>query len=318
MTDARSGPHHRPRAVGRRCCYGDVPSRVRDWVVARLGPVEVVREHIGGMSPGCATTLRTAAGDLVFVKAVGTTHGNPGSVELYRYELTVLAALPHAAHRPRLIDSYDDGTWVAVLLDHVEGRFADLRDERDFAAVAEVVTAQSVELTPPPEGFTPRAAADVAHKWLARWEEVAADPPRYLPDWATRRRDELLERVRRLPVRLDATTLCHFDVRDDNILVTPNGQVVLVDWGLACAGPSWLDAMSLALQLPDPDRSSAVLQASVAPTQLPVLVDTVVALAGSRAWTGEQPAPFGIPEMADFCRVDARHVFAVTERLVQR
>jgi hypothetical protein len=47
-----------------------------------------------------------------------------------------------------------------------------------------------------------------------------------------------------------------------------------------------------------------------------VLVDTALALAGSRAWTGAQPAPRGIPELADFCRADARRLFAVAEGLV--
>ena len=54
------------RAVGRRIAYSEVPAAVREYLRRRFGVHEVLAEHTGGMSPGCATTLATADGDRVF------------------------------------------------------------------------------------------------------------------------------------------------------------------------------------------------------------------------------------------------------------
>ena len=77
--------------------------------------------------------------------------------------------------------------------------------------------------------------------------ELAAGPAAALPAWVVSRFDELLVRVTRLPGELPATTLCHFDIRDDNLLVRPDGEVMVLDWGMARLGPSWTDLVLLAL-----------------------------------------------------------------------
>ena len=41
--------------------------------------------------------------------------------------------------------------------------------------------------------------------------------------------------------------LLHNDIRSDNILLTPDGRVVFVDWGMPCQGATWLDLMLFAL-----------------------------------------------------------------------
>ena len=37
--------------------------------------------------------------------------------------------------------------------------------------------------------------------------------------------------------------LVHWDIRNDNLLVRPTGEVVFVDWGAAGVGPDWLDPL---------------------------------------------------------------------------
>jgi hypothetical protein len=70
--------------------------------VSQVGPVAVVREQRGGMSAGCATSLQTGNGRLLFLKAVGAEQ-NPQTLELFRYETRVLRSLPavpYGRHSP--------------------------------------------------------------------------------------------------------------------------------------------------------------------------------------------------------------------------
>ena len=40
--------------------------------------------------------------------------------------------------------------------------------------------------------------------------------------------------------------LLHNDIRSDNLLLTPDGRVVFVDWGMPCRGAVWQDLMMFA------------------------------------------------------------------------
>lgn len=81
VDDPSSHPGEQVRAAGRRIRYGDVPSSVREQIARRHGEHEVLHEHIGGMSPGCATSVRSTTGGTLFVKAVGSEL-NEGTVAL--------------------------------------------------------------------------------------------------------------------------------------------------------------------------------------------------------------------------------------------
>jgi hypothetical protein len=95
------------RAVGRRIGYDAVPDAVRDHVRDRFGAHKVLREHVGGMSPGCATSLATADGGRVFVKAVGQEL-HERTTDNFRREAELLRRLPDVDYRPRLLDMFED------------------------------------------------------------------------------------------------------------------------------------------------------------------------------------------------------------------
>ena len=60
---------------------------------------------------------------------------------------------------------------------------------------------------------------------------------------------------------LAAGTLCHFDVRHDNLLVRrTDGQVVTVDWGMSRRGPWWGDVFVLALEWAELDLFDQLLE----------------------------------------------------------
>src|SRR6202000_2103102 len=101
---------------------------------------------------GCATTLERSDGSRIFVKAVGAEL-NPDTPNLFRREVSVLSALPRVPYRTEMLDFFDDGAWVAVVLANVQGRVPDLVDQAEFAAVASVVHQQAAELTPAPAGI---------------------------------------------------------------------------------------------------------------------------------------------------------------------
>jgi hypothetical protein len=272
------------------------------------GPVAEARTQIGGMSPGAAARLRLADGRRAFVKAVGAAL-NPDSPALFRHEIEVLTALPSVRYRPRALATYDDGDWVAILLEDVPGRHPDQADED---AVWTVVTAQTAELTPPPVNVL--TLADRARsRWLPRWAEVMTQPVRYLPAWCLPRADEYAVRVAALPEQLEPTTLCHWDIRDDNLLVRPDGSVVIVDWGMSCLGPRWADELCFAFALAQPAHAGALLDRIAERHRVPgdLLTDVLLGLAGMLAWAAFQPAPPGLPTMPAFRAEEATRLFAL-------
>ena len=80
------------------------------------------------MSPGCATRLVAADGSRAFVKAVGLEL-NPRTPFLFRREVTALTLIGSHELWAGMRASYDDGDWVAVMLEDVEGEHPDLDDD---------------------------------------------------------------------------------------------------------------------------------------------------------------------------------------------
>lgn len=307
-----------PRAVGLRTPYKQVPGRLRSWVESVLGD-EVVqsRTQVRGVSPGCAARLRTRGGMTAFVKAVAADR-NANTTRLFRHEVSVMRALPLVPYRPELIGTYDDGEWVAVLMRDVDGRHANLDRVDDARAVWDTVALQSRELTPPPPELMISSMADYARLYLRTWSStVSENPTQYLPAWAANRARELDNRVVTVPDRLASQTLCHWDVRDDNLLLRPDGTVVIVDWGMARVGPTWGDLVFLALHWVATPRFDVLIDDLVPDRQTGELITDFLVLLGARlAWLGQQPAPSGLPTVtAMHARVAAELLSGARRRL---
>src|SRR3954463_12133596 len=140
-----------PTAAGVRIRWTDVPPHVRRGVEDILGsPVIEARSQAGGFSPGTADRVRTADGRRAFVKAV-TPAVNERSAVLARQEMRITAALPDHAPTPRLLDGFDDGEWVVLVLEDVEGappRTPWVRGELDAAVTG--LRELAAALTPAP------------------------------------------------------------------------------------------------------------------------------------------------------------------------
>jgi hypothetical protein len=242
-----------PRAVGVRLTYDAVPAAVRAWVEEQLGsPVVATAEQVGGMSPGCATRLTCADGTRAFVKAVGAEL-NPDTPGLFRREIGVLRHLGEHELWARLLASYDDGAWVALLIEDVEGRHPDFADPAELESVLTGVErlADVLQHRDVPASVDLVDVAHVFGKWadsLATLADAPAVTP--VPDWL-RSDPEGWAEVLRHHAGLPMPHVAHWDIRVDNLLRRSGGEVVFVDWGTAARGPSWADPLLARLERVD-------------------------------------------------------------------
>jgi Phosphotransferase enzyme family len=234
-----------PRAGGRRLAWQQVPAHVRTAVEAALGAavVEAVTQE-GGFSPGAAARLRLANGRRAFVKALGVDVHRP-SVGLYRSEAASMPHLPAGLPVPRLLDVYDDGEWVALVYEEVDGRHPVVPWRSDeLERVAGAMADLTAALQPSPWPGAP-AYADVYGAILGAWRELGHHPD--LTPWMRQRLDRLAAQEIDLAEAVRGDSLLHTDIRSDNLLLTPHGGVVFLDWAWTCNGAPWLDLVLFAL-----------------------------------------------------------------------
>jgi Ser/Thr protein kinase RdoA (MazF antagonist) len=293
-----------PLAVGgSRLSWDELPAPVRAAVAAAAGaPVVAATSQPGGFSPGLAAVLTLAGGRSVFVKAVNAAR-NPDSPDMHRREAEVLAALPPAVPAPRLRWTYDDGDWVVLMTDAVDGTPpAQPWRPPELAAFLAAAAALADQLTPAP--LAAPAAQDHFRDDFTGWRRLAGRPEGLDP-WVRERLERLVEIESGWPDAAAGDTLVHGDLRADNVLLTARGAVV-VDWPHACVGAGWLDLLlalpSIAMhgggdpqriwdgyppaRAADPDAVTAVLAAAV----------------GYFLWQAAQPEPANIPRVRAFQR----------------
>ncbi|GAA0546667.1 hypothetical protein GCM10010172_30460 [Paractinoplanes ferrugineus] len=228
-----------------RMRWGQLPADVRAGVETVLGsPVLSAQSQAGGFSNGTADRVRTRSGSTAFVKAISTAM-NAGAADLHRREARITAALPCGVPAPRLLGVYDDGNWVALALQDIEGHNPALPwHEPDLHAALDMLTRLAELVTPCPITAVP-PAGEVLAEPFAGWDRIAAYPPDDLDPWAAQH----LPVLRRLAAdalgAVQGDTLVHYDVRADNLLIDAAGKVTLVDWPWACRGAAWLDTVML-------------------------------------------------------------------------
>lgn len=284
-------------ASGTRIGWDDLPTQVRRAVADILGSdvVEAVSQS-GGYSPGSADRVRTADGRRAFVKAVSPAQ-NDESPSFHRQEIRVTAALPDHAPTPRLLGSYDDGDWVALVLTDVEGRHPVTPWRADeLAHVRTALDDLAKALTPCPVDVP--AAVDHLRDQLSGWHRLRADPPAGgLSAWAANRIDALCHRSEQGLAALTGDTLTHTDIRADNLLIDEDGTVTVVDWPHATRGPAWLDTLLLLINVrvtgghPDLTTIDADQDA---------LKGVMAGFAGFFIDAARQPPPPGLPTLRAF------------------
>ena len=305
------------QARGQRIPWEALPASVRDAVETGLGAkVAGATTQPGGMSPGVAARLELADGQRAFVKAVGS-EPNPYSPGMHRREAEVAAALPAEAPAPRLLFAHDDGNWVALVFEDVEGHEPAVpwrpdELERVLAALTDLAEA----LTPAPVAAP--TAADYLAELFGGWSQLAQQGGAEGVDpWATARLDELARLEAGWAEASIGETLLHADVRSDNVLLTEE-RVVFVDWPHACLGAAWLDLAgflpSLAMQ--GGPRPWEVFEAHPLGRNAPRerVLPLIAAFAGFFVQRSTLPPPPGLATLREFQRAQSVEALAWLRR----
>ncbi len=296
-------------AAGVRLPFEKVPAAVRAWVERALGSavVSAVTQQ-GGFSPGVAARLVTASGRRAFVKTVGTSL-NPKTPTLFRQEIVAVEAIGPLPSTPRLLDVYDDGDWVGLLFEDIEGWLPShpwIQSEVD--RVLDALDELTEALDPSPWPDAPLIAVR-SQEFLSRWPYVIRDGLA-VPEWLVGRVEELAELSQEaLRVMAEGKALAHYDLRADNIILTED-RVLFIDWAHPGVGPRWTDTVILQADM----RSSAVRLPPLPDD--PAITGFIAAIAGGQWWGGAQEAPVGLPTIRAWQREQALvHLDWVRERL---
>ncbi len=293
--------------TGVRTPWRRLPARVRAAVEECLGsPVVRARTIRGGFSPGLAADVRAASGLRVFLKAVGPER-NPDSPDLHRQEAAIASRLPAAVPAPRLLWSWDEGPggWVALAFAWLDGAMPRLPWRRSDAwRVLSALDAMAADLTPAPiEGLPP--AADAFRASINGWSRLRAEGGEGALTPAFRRGlDTLCALEAAAPAAAEGDTLLNLDVRRDNLILGPAGEVWVVDWPGACRGAAFVEALlflpSLAMQ-GGPAPEEALMRSAALRAADPGAVDSVLAAAaGYFTYHALQPPPPGLPTLRAF------------------
>lgn len=265
--------------------------------------------HPGGFSPGVAASLALADGRRAFVKAV-SGRINPYSPGMHRREARIAAALPASVPTSRFLDSYDDGDWIALIFEEIDGTtprtpWHQPELDRVLVAIGELTSV----LTPAP--IAVESVGELMPDVFAGWQRLAAgaesgqDDLQGVDPWAQRHLAELVALEAASPQAAAGTTLLHADIRADNILLTAS-RVYFIDWPWASRGAAWVD---LAFMLP-----SVAMQGGPKPWEIfdahrlgrtapaAAVTAVVAAVAGFMIRGSRLPAPPGLPTVRAFQR----------------
>lgn len=289
-----------PPAEGVRVHWEQLPDAVRVAIEDRIGGkvVEAVTQ-LGGFSPGLAARLRTRDGRRCFVKAV-SQQANPDSPDLHRREAEVVAAIPVEAPVPRLLWTYDDGGWVALGFEDVDGRTpAQPWRNGELRLVVDGLQRLHEILTPSPIAST--AAADGFATMINGWAELKKSMAP-LDDWSRRNIERLIDLESKTAAVVAGQTLLNFDVRADNILIAGD-LVYFVDWPWARIGAPFVEWVALAPSVhmqggPTPEE---LLRMASLDAVDDVAINAVIAsITGFFLGHSRRPPPPGIPTVRAF------------------
>jgi aminoglycoside phosphotransferase (APT) family kinase protein len=231
---------------------------------------------------------------------------------VHRREARITSVLPADLPVPALLDVIVDGHWVVLVFEEVEGECPALPwATDDLAATFAALQRLAADATPCPVPGLPTVAERFAGSFNGYRLLAAGDPSVDQADpWSRAHLDQLADLESGWEAAAAGDSLLHTDLRADNLLVRPDGTVVVVDWPHACVGAPWVD---LAFMLPavglDGGPTPAAVEAELGPLAGadPEAVDrVVVGLAGYFTFHGLQPDPPGLPTLRAFQRAQAQ------------
>ena len=289
-------PHGR---TAQRLTWPHLPPTVRELVEHRCGsPVVDAQSQGAGFTPGFASVLTCEDGTRHFVKAA-SAKAQRVFAESYREEARKLRTLPTTAPAPRLL-WFEDGEWVVLGIEHVEGRTPPRPWRRaHLDAGLDALELAARVLTPAPEDLHLATFGEELADWPTYWEHVASARPD-LPHAA-----DASALAREFAAVTAGDTVVHMDVRDDNMLMRPDGTAVFCDWNWPTRGADWLDSLFLLIgPRGDGIDTDAVIAARPLLRAVPAEhIDIVLALViGYFLKSADDPVPATSPYVRDHQR----------------
>lgn len=300
---------------GSRLHWADLPRDVRARI-AELAGADVVSETSAttGFSPGYAALLGLGNGTQVFVKAVSPEQ-NPDSPVLARQEIAVAAQLPPEINAPHLWWHHDDGAWVLLGLQPVDGRSPEQPwQPAELARALDALRDLAEVGTPAPRGLKPleEDMSYLAAGWQ-RLDALGSDVDAAVVavgehgDWLRRNLTGLLDLAPHGVSASVGSTLVHGDFRADNVMLStpPDTRVWLIDWPHACRdGVRWWDLMatlpSVAMQGGGDPEELFWSHPNAQGADRDAVRAVLAGLTGYFVHAAVQPAPIGIPNVRAF------------------
>jgi hypothetical protein len=294
---------------GVRSAWNDMPDGVRAAIDAISGsPVVEAINLDGGFSPGPAARCTLADGRVVFVKAAGTGL-NAVTPLMHRREGHVLASLHVDVPAPQLIGVFDDGDWVALVIEWIEGAMPVPPLRRDDVGRLLGLVERLSRFN---GGPALQSCADAHPGLFGHWQQLIDQPISGLDAWSCRHLERLAELEADVAGAIDGDRLVHLDFRSDNVIFATDGPEhdVVVDWPGASVGAPWVDLVGLlpALELDGGPTPEEVFEHHpVARAADPDAVTAFVAsIAGYFTRMSLMPPPPGLPTVRLFQAAQGR------------
>ncbi len=220
-----------------------LPPHIRAEVERRCGsPVVSSVSCDAGFTPGLASVLTCADSSRHFIKAAAAV-AQRTFADAYREEARILAGLPARVPAPRLRWVIDED-WFVLCTEFVDStQPARPWSVADLDATLDTCERLAAATTPAPAVLSGKPFTQEAADLLPGWDLVSVED---LP--APAGADHLSEAVAlagRCREVLDGDTLVHSDLRDDNVLLRPDGTALFCDWNWPARGADWFDSLAV-------------------------------------------------------------------------
>jgi aminoglycoside phosphotransferase (APT) family kinase protein len=217
-----------------------------------------------------------------------------------------MGLLPEGLPHPEFLGHYDQGDWIALVFSDVDGRHPHLPwRSNDLTRVLDTVYSfTQTPLNADALELLPHLGIQRAYSFQG-WDRLRDDHDESLDPWAVSNFDALADLSKEASSSVVGNSLVHTDLRADNLLLTEDGSVTVVDWPWAAIGARWFDALTILIDVrvydPNFDVEVVIAQHPVFSSATHYELNTAIAgLAGYFIDAARQTAPQGIPTLRSF------------------
>jgi aminoglycoside phosphotransferase (APT) family kinase protein len=162
--------------------------------------------------------------------------------------------------------------------------------------------------------------ASVFRKWAESLDGLVDAPPEVpVPAWLRKDTHGWAD-VLREQASGRMSQVVHWDIRVDNLLRRPGGEVVFIDWGVAARGPAWADPLLARLERVDDPwfDTSAASSAALDEAGEEVVTAFLAGFGAHLAVRSVVAVDVGLPTLNDFRVRESRRMLGAVARRTGR